>query len=331
MKAQECAVCGHPLYADNTHCESCGTRLAYARAERRIVPVDAAGTYVDADDRMWFTCRNGFLAGCTWLASTPGGQCSGCDLTRTRPNDDDTAGLAAFKVAEAAKRHLVIELDALGCPVVDRHKDPERGLAFDLLSSADADVVTGHAGGVVTIDLAESDDARREHRRALLGEPYRTMLGHLRHEVGHYYQWLLVRDGEVLDGCRALFGDETADYAAAVERHYTQGPPPGWEREYLSAYATMHPFEDFAETWAHYLHITDAVQTALAFGLLEEWPLAADAPFRDVVTRVWVPLSIALNQMNRAMGAPDVYPFVIPAPALDKLDWVASLVRAGES
>ena len=206
---------------------SCGTRLGFSRLERAIVPVDEKGRYVDAEGLEWYVCRNLTLSGCTWLAPRDGGQCSSCDLTRTRPHDDDAVGLANFPVAERAKRHLVVELDALGFPVVGKHEDPENGLAFDLLSSVEENVVIGHANGVITIDLAESRAAHREKVREKLGEPYRTMLGHFRHEVGHYYEWQLVRGEELLARCRELFGDETADYQAEIDRHYADGPPDG--------------------------------------------------------------------------------------------------------
>ncbi|HMO11148.1 MAG TPA: putative zinc-binding metallopeptidase [Actinotalea sp.] len=325
MKAHRCEVCGHPLFVGNTRCESCGTRLGYLRAERRIVPVDEDGRWAGPAGLDRFVCQNLDTSGCTWLAPYRGAQCSCCDLTRTRPNDADAVGLAGFWLAEAAKRQLVAELDTLGLPVAARAEDPQRGLAFDLLSSAAEPVVTGHADGVITLDLAESDDARREQRRLELGEPYRTTLGHLRHEVGHYYQWLLLTESADLERARELFGDETADYQAAIDRHYADGPPAHWHERYVSAYATMHPFEDFAETWAHVLHITDALETAREFGLLTG--PAPGLTFRDLVTGSWVPLSIALNQMNRSLGHGDLYPFVLAPAVLDKLDFVADLVR----
>lgn len=331
MLAHRCRVCDNPLFAENSVCVSCGTALGWSREERAIVPVDAEGRYTDAAGLVWHVCRNLDLSGCTWLARLEGGQCSSCDLTRTRPADDDAAGLAAYAVAEAAKRHLITELDGLGLPILGKDPvtgDPENGLAFDLLSSVDEDVTIGHADGVITLDLAESDDAYRERVRARLAEPYRTMLGHLRHEVGHYYEWQLVRGDERMARCRELFGDESASYADALERHYSEGPPAGWETSHISTYATMHPFEDFAETWAHLLHICDTVETAREFGLATVGPVSAFSRFRDVVTGVWVPLSTALNQINRSMGKDDLYPFVIPAPVLDKLDFVASLVPA---
>lgn len=325
MKAYRCRVCGNALYFENSVCLSCGTFLGYSREEAAIVPVDAAGRYVDATGRSWTVCRNLNLSGCTWLAAVEGGQCASCDLTRTRPNDADATGLTQYIVAERAKRHLVAELDRLGFRIVDKHEDPEYGLAFDLLSSVAEDVVIGHDAGVITIDLAESDDAYRERMRTQLDEPYRTMLGHFRHEVGHYMEWRLVEDTDRIEPARALFGDERADYQAAIDRHYAEGAPAGWQDSYISTYATMHPYEDFAETWAHYLHICDAVETAGEYGLHEPVDLDGFRRFRDLVTQVWLPLSTALNMVERSMGKNDLYPFVIPAPVLDKLDFVASL------
>ncbi len=330
MKAFRCRVCDNPLHFENSLCVSCGTALGFSRAERAIVPVDATGQYVDATGLVWHVCANLNLSGCTWLAPLTGSQCSSCDLTRTRPADDDEVGLAQYAAAEQAKRHLIVELDTLGFTVTGKDPalggDPENGLAFDLLSSVDENVVIGHESGVITIDLAESDAAHREKVRARLSEPYRTMLGHFRHEVGHYAEWQLVRGEERMARCRELFGDESADYGESLERHYASGPPQGWEASFISTYATMHPFEDFAETWAHYLHIADTIETAREYGLLTVGTVSDFSRFRDVVTGVWIPLSIALNQINRSMGKDDVYPFVIPPPVLDKLDFVASLL-----
>ncbi|WP_205472790.1 putative zinc-binding metallopeptidase [Nocardioides sp. SYSU D00038] len=329
MKAYRCRVCDNPLHFENSVCVACGTALGYARDERAIVPVDDRGRYRDQAGRTWHVCRNLALTGCTWLAPEAGGQCSACDLTRTRPADDDAEGLARLPAAERAKRHLLVELDTLGLPTTGKQADPHEGLAFDLLSSTHGPVTTGHQDGVVTIDLAEGDDAHREHVRATLAEPYRTLLGHLRHEVGHYYEWQLVRGDEV-ERCRALFGDETADYQAALDRHYADGPPEGWQEEFISSYATMHPFEDFAETWAHHLHITDTIETASEYGLALA-PPSAFSSVRDLVTGVWAPLTVALNMVNRSMGKDDLYPFVIPGPVLDKLEYVAGLARSARS
>jgi hypothetical protein len=179
---------------------------------------------------------------------------------------------------------------------------------------------------VITLDLAESDDAHREKVRVDLDEPYRTMLGHFRHEVGHYIEWQYVR-GDLINKARELFGNEEESYPDAIERHYNEGPPQGWERNYISMYATMHPFEDFAETFAHYLHICDTIETASAHGLSTVGSPQDFTSFRDLVTGVWIPLSVALNQINRSMGKGALYPFVIPAPVLQKLQFVADLPR----
>jgi hypothetical protein len=328
VKAFRCRQCDKPLHFENSRCVSCGTRLGFSREERAIVPVDEKGRYVDSDGDEWFVCKNLNLSGCTWLTRNDGGQCFSCDLTRTRPNDEDAVGLANFPAAERAKRHVIFELDTLGFPVVGQHEDPENGLAFDLLSSVAENVVIGHANGVITIDLAESEASHREQVREKLGEPYRTMLGHFRHEIGHYYEWQLIRGDELMTRCRELFGDESKDYQAEIDRHYAEGPPEGWESSYISSYATMHPFEDFAETWAHYLHICDTIETASEYSLTTVGTVSSFSQFRDVVVGIWMPLTVALNMINRSMGHDDLYPFVIPDGVLDKLDFVATLAKA---
>lgn len=318
-------MCGNDLYFENSVCLSCGTGLGYSRDEADIVPVDGYGRYVDAAGLVWHVCRNLNLSGCTWLARFQGGQCSACDLTRVRPNDADAKGLSQFPVAERAKRWLLVDLDRLGFAVVGKGEDPTYGLCFDLLSSVAENVTIGHADGVITMDLAESDDAYRVRVQEQLGEPYRTMLGHFRHEVGHYMEWRLVEGTARIGEARCLFGDETADYQAEIDRHYSQGPPANWWERYISTYATMHPYEDFAETWAHFLHMTDTVETAHIYGLARTGGIQDSPSFRAFVTDTWIPLSTALNMVNRSMGKADLYPFVIPDPVLDKLDFIASL------
>jgi hypothetical protein len=286
-------------------------------------------------------CGNLVLAACNWLAEAPNPLCSCCALTRTRPARADRAGLAAFARTEAAKRRLVFQLDALGLPSTDRATDPVHGLAFDLLSSGDGPVITGHVSGVITIDLAEGDDEHREARRVRLAEPYRTLLGHLRHEVGHWYWDVLVARTPYLDGFRAQFGDERADYRAARAAHYARPVGDDWIRDYVSHYAAAHPWEDWAETFAHYLHIRDTRQTAAAWGVRVDGPdldlaLAWDAPVAaapsdrsegfDEIVRTWLPLTYALNAVNRSMGKGDLYPFVLGPTVLDKLRFVHQVV-----
>ena len=331
MRAFCCPRCGQLVPFEAVTCLSCGTALGFA---------PDAGEIVAADDRA--RCANQFPAGCNWLLA-PGesGLCLSCRLTRTRPHDADLAAdpqlAEAFREAEAAKRRLVFQFLELGLPLLPH--DGEQGLAFDLLSSAAGPVVTGHADGVITIDLAEGDDAHREQMRRELGEPYRTMLGHLRHESGHYFWTGLVEpDPATLESFRSLFGDERADYGEALRRHYEQGPPAEWVSGYVSAYATAHPWEDWAETFAHYLHIRDTRQTAASFGMLVTGPvcdpdlMAAPSPepdqrFEDILDD-WLPLTYALNAVNRSMGRDDLYPFVLSPAVIAKLAFVDRLVRS---
>jgi hypothetical protein len=167
---------------------------------------------------------------------------------------------------------------------------------------------------VITIDLVESLDAYRESLRVHLGEPYRTMLGHFRHEVGHYYQNVLVETdpgaARYLDECREIFGDERADYQDQIARHYKFGAPANWGDSYISEYATMHPWEDFAECFAHYLHITGTIDTARESGLI----LHADR----------VRFSV---RVNTAMGKNPLYPFDIPPAVVGKLAFVHKVIR----
>ncbi len=307
------------MFFENTECLRCGLELGFDAARRSIVSAEGA-----------HRCANQELAGCNWLVADTGTLCTSCRLTRTRPDDADADAMAAFADAEAAKRRLVFQLLELSLPLSSWDDEPS-GLGYDLLSSAEDTVVTGHENGIVTIDLAESDDPHREQVRIDMGEPYRTMLGHLRHETGHYYWPVLVERAGRLERFRELFGDERADYGEAMARHYEQGAPAGWEDEHVSAYATMHPWEDWAETFAHYLHIRDTLQTAAAFGIRVEGrdEARSASPEVDVagdsfesILADWLPLCYALNAVNRSMGRDDLYPFVLSPPVVEKLTWV---------
>jgi hypothetical protein len=334
MRAFSCENCGQLLFFENNACLRCGMAQGFVPEEMTL----AALPLRERGGRSLRRCANAVLATCNWVlpGDDPAALCRSCRLTRTRPADGDAVGLRAFAPAEAAKRRLLFELLDLGLPV-----DEDR-LRFDLLSSVAQPVVTGHADGLITIDLAESDDVRREKRRTELGEPYRTMLGHFRHEIGHYYQPILVdaRGPEELARCRALFGDEREDYTAAQERHYNEGPPADWPERFVSAYATMHPWEDWAETFAHCLHIRDTMQTAAAFGLIVTGPapvedpaltsvpaVDGDADSIEALIETWLPLTYALNAINRSMGLDDLYPFTLAPAVIDKLGYVHDAVR----
>jgi hypothetical protein len=280
-----------------------------------------------SDDRP--ICANLNRCGCNWIAEAPG-FCFSCSLTRTRPADGDMVGLRQYWIAEAAKRRLIFGLDEVRLPI--KISDGSSGLAFDLLSSSQGKIITGHQNGIITLDLAESNDAHREALRESMDEPYRTVLGHLRHEVGHYYCGQLALAGDRREEFRALFGDESTSYDEALQRHYSTGARQGWQSNFISAYATMHPLEDFAEVFGHFLHIADTLQTAEEFGLISEVPVVRplDTPMAEVIGRTWLPLTKGLNQINRSMGRSDLYPFVLATPVITNLAFVADLVTKAE-
>lgn len=333
MRAFSCPTCGQFVFFHNSVCLRCGSDLAFDPDESTMV--------VPRPDQV--RCSNLGLAACNWLAEGADHDpelCLSCRLTRTRPDDGDEQAMSAFADAEHQKRRLVFQLLELGLPVQPYDEASDSGLAFDLLSSRFDNVMTGHDDGVITLDLAESDDAHREQVRAQMGEAYRTVLGHLRHEVGHYYWDVMVADSpRDLARFRVLFGDETERYADALDRHYRQGPPADWADRHVSQYATMHPWEDWAETFAHYLHIHGGLETADSFGLrVEEPSRSAGAGAWHSPTSVaigsmietWLGYTFALNAMSRSIGQTDLYPFVLSPTVVSKLDFVhRSIVGSG--
>ena len=301
--------------------------------------------------RHYVRCGNfGSVAGCNWLiAVDPQGgaipaMCTACRMNRIIPDLAIEENKVLWRRTEIAKRRLVSQLLSLGLPVAERGgNDPRPALTFDFLRAAPggAHVVTGHSNGLITLDIEEADDVRREQVRALLHEPYRTLLGHFRHEVGHYYWDRLVQGTPWQEAFRELFGDERADYSAALRLNYEQGPRPDWQLFHVSGYASSHPWEDWAETWAQYLHMIDIVDTALSFGLdtvhveVETEPFdsatlwRADQP--DAMKflhflNTWVELTHMLNEMSRSMGQPDFYPFILPRAAVAKLQMIHMVV-----
>jgi len=338
MSQPRCPHCRHFIYLDTLTCPNCEAELGYHILTRQFFGIRHG--HVVIDGQSWYTCSNREWA-CNWLVweNAPAGRCFSCRLTRTRPAADDTVALDKLSTTEEAKRRLLLQLADLGLPIApwDVKKG---GLGFDLTSSLTdgKPVMIGHANGIITIDLAESLDDRREALRVRLGEPYRTMLGHLRHEVGHYFQNVLLTDDESWAQCRELFGDERESYRDALARHYKLGAPADWRQGFISEYATMHPWEDFAETFAHYLHITGTLQTAAVIGIhldstvtsmrdTDVVPLASyrDEPIQRLLTD-WEWLSQAFNRINRSMGFGDLYPFAIGIPVRHKLEFMHEIV-----
>jgi hypothetical protein len=355
MQAFSCD-CGQPIFFHNLFCLACNRDLGYDPTSRELGTLESAGAglWVRVGDKRtpaprFRTCAHrGAVAACNWLvpADQPEAICLSCRLTRVIPVLDRPKNASRLRDIEIAKRRLLFGVQHLELPIEPKSApESPRGLAFDFLESfPEKPVLTGHADGVITINVAEADDDYREKNREALREPYRTVLGHLRHEIGHYYWDVLVRDSDWLEPCRALFGDERASYAEALERHYKEGAPADWADRYVSAYATMHPWEDWAETWAHFLHIRSTLETIAAYGVDVTHSRLRLTPFtREVLYReageapddaflqwinAWVLLTATLNEVTRSMGQPDVYPFVLNGPAVTKLHFVHTVVAA---
>jgi hypothetical protein len=342
MRVFRCSVCDQLVFFDNSVCLKCGTALGYLPEERSLVSLvptgDGTWTQVGGNGAPLRNCANLRLAGCNWMLAPddPEALCRSCRLTSVRPSDDEAAATTAFARAEAEKRRLLVQVDELGLKIVDRRSDPEAGLTFEFLSSRGYPVTTGHERGVITLDLSESDDAHREFVRQQLGEPYRTVLGHLRHEIGHYFWPHLVERSPLLEEFRALFGDERQSYQDALRDHYGGEPLAGWEATHVSQYATMHPWEDWAETFAHYLHIHGGLETADSFGLSVDepsrsvgraaWSAPEPVSMGDTIGR-WLAVTFALNGMSRSIGRGDLYPFVLSPMVVQKLDVVHRAIR----
>ncbi|MBC7853625.1 MAG: putative zinc-binding peptidase [Pirellulaceae bacterium] len=351
MKIFHCDHCQNLVFFENFRCLRCHHALAYLPDARDLCSLEPVGenlwrSLMGPEERTYRLCDNYSRENiCNWaIAATDSNKlCQSCRLTRVIPDLSQLGNREAWYRLEIAKRRLVYSLMTLALPVLNRDDDPESGLAFEFLSDSaepsQTPVLTGHADGVITISVAEANDAEREKRRMALHEPYRTLLGHFRHEIGHYYWDRMIRSGERLEPFRVLFGDERSDYPAALQNYYEKGaPPPDWQERFVSPYASTHPWEDWAESWGHYLHMADTLETAAATGLSlqprrrDEPTLKTDVKLRrgasfDQMIDAWFPLTYILNNLNRGLGLPDGYPFVLSEPALEKLHFIHETVQ----
>jgi len=351
MKLFQCQNCGQPLYFENTRCESCGLSLGYL-PDRSVItalkPQEGAGNpqwqvwRALADNKRYRFCANASYDVCNWLipAAAPDMYCAACRHNRMIPDLSWPENLSRWRALEAAKHRLFYTLFQLWLPVETQAESPA-GLAFEFLADVGPvapSVMTGHIDGVITINLAEGDDAERERRRQQMGELYRTLLGHFRHEIGHYYWGRLIANTPHLEEFRRIFGDERQDYATALQNYYANGAAADWSEHFISAYASSHPWEDFAETWAHYFHMIDTLETAHVAGLavspkLPQSPgVVFDFNPRDTdmkrLVEAWLALAFAVNSLNRSMGLHDLYPFVLGPAAVAKLTFVHQRIQA---
>jgi hypothetical protein len=333
MRRWSCAKCGSSVGFESSQCWHCHSQLGYVPDEIAIVvlePQPDGVSFRSGEQHVW-RCLNAAW-GCNWVipARTADEWCRACRLTRGRPDDGRPNAVAAWASAEAAKRRLVHQLDCLGLAVEALTPDQSNGLMFDFVQLDDDAVTTGYGEGVVTLDLAEVGDEHRERIRRQLDEPFRTVIGHLRHEVGHHYFQRLIGQSDDLDQFRVLFGDERTSYPEALADHYAA--PATWDAEhFVTAYAMVHPIEDWAETFAHYLHIGDAIETASAYGLgVDGTTLTAETEratgFRAVL-RHWQRLADALAAVADGLGTPPPYPFQLSTQVERKLEFVDTQVN----
>jgi hypothetical protein len=334
MKLFKCQACAQMLYFENRRCENCSRRLGYLADKATLTALEPAGNaWLPVGTKTTYRfCANADQDTCNWMVPADGTDklCEACRHNRTIPNLADASNVERWRKMELAKHRLFYTLLKLDLP--------DTGLTFDFIDGPK--VMTGHDDGVITIALKEADDATREALRTQMGEPYRTLLGHFRHEVGHFFWDRLVRDGGELEACRKVFGDYSVDYNEALKAYYANGAPADWQQHFVSAYASAHPWEDFAETWAHYLHIVDTLEIARAFGL-EIHPALDDTgnleteidfdPHRaktiEKIISAWLPVTFAVNNLNRSMGQQDLYPFILTPTVVTKLGFIHTLVR----
>jgi hypothetical protein len=328
--------CGSPVYFENSFCINCNSALGYSPVRNDILTLAdwGEGVYRDLLGNAFRYCSNGEDYGvCNWLRPIEDASpfCMACQFNRTVPDQSRPENQRRWLALERAKKRLLYTLAQLNLPLISGWTDPRRGLLFDFVEDArstdafpETFVTTGYLGGVITINALEADDATRVAVRDEMNESYRTVLGHLRHESGHYYWSLLDPDRDLLEDFRDLFGEERADYGEALDVHYRKGPPPQWQDRYISAYASAHPSEDWAECWGHYLHIYDALETAAAHRLLGVQPAVMSMAER---LSAWTRISLMLNELNRSVGRGDAYPFVINELVAEKLDFIELAIQ----
>lgn len=350
MKPFHCDACGGLVFFENDSCVKCGRALGFLPELLDLSALEPAENdsfrplAPAAKGQLHRLCANGRQHGlCNWMVPVEDSEpfCAACRLNEVIPDLSVAGNEERWARLEKAKRRLIYTLMKLRLPVDAVATEGRPALRFRFLGDDTvAPVLTGHASGVITVNIVEADDAVREARRVSLHEPLRTLLGHFRHEIAHYYWDRLIAASPWLERFRALFGDERDDYAKALQRHYDQGPSRDWVERSVSAYASSHPWEDWAETWAHYLHIVDTIETAAGFGLTlkprhpaaesmtaDPKKAAKEEAGFDLILATWFPLTYALNSLNRGMGLSDLYPFVLSAAAIDKLRFIHEVVE----
>lgn len=350
MKLYTCAKCQSLLYFENTVCLNCSSPVGFDASTLSMITLTSSNgkefTDIKNNKQTWRFCTNAIHATCNWIipATQTGEFCIACDLNRIIPSLDNPENLRRWRLIEVAKHRLIYSLLKVNLPVESKQGEEETGIAFDFLADSDPKkkVMTGHDSGTITLNIEEADEAKRVKHKLDLGERYRTLLGHFRHEIGHYYWDICFKNNvAAAENFRKIFGDERPDYGKALEKYYETGAPANWNNSFISPYATSHPWEDWAETWAHYLHLMDTLETAYSFGIainpkkanddLEMQAKISRDPYNitdfDEIIKMWLPLTFAVNSLNRSMGHQDFYPFIISSTVIDKLSFIHEQVK----
>lgn len=355
MKLFHCDNCGNALFFENVMCLHCGSALAFLPPRMALAAVEevpeAPGFWrrikqgKTPSSRHFRLCRNNTeLQACNFAVpeSDSNPLCVCCRLTQILPDLSVDGNRERWYRIEVAKRRLFYTLARLGLVSNAPPNGRRDGPVFQFLADQPGQqVMTGHSNGVITLNVAEADDDERVRRRLQMREPYRTLLGHLRHESGHFYWDSLIRNAGRQQEFRAIFGDDRQDYAAALQAYYGFGAPADWGSNFVSAYATAHPWEDWAETWAHYLHMVDLLETAASYntrlaipGIEDKTDDAVINPFESGQTNFeqlveqWVPLTLLVNSLNRSLGQEDAYPFALSPASLHKLRFVHDVIQS---
>lgn len=347
MKLYTCNNCHSLIYFENNICLHCGYSLGFDANSLSLITLVREGNYlfsnVQNNPETFRYCKNAEYSICNWLIHSfeTSEYCTACQLNRVIPDLANPENMRRWKNIEIAKHRLIYSLLRLHLPVSAKKENEETGIAFDFLAqtSPKVKVITGHENGVITLNIEEADEAARVRHKLDLEERYRTLLGHFRHEIGHYYWELLIKNTDALGKYRQLFGNEEKDYADSLATYYKIGQPPNWSQHFISPYASSHPWEDWAETWSHYLHLMDTLETAFSFGIRIQPDMIQDtksiqasiqqdpydmADFNQII-KWWLPLTFAVNSLNRSMGHSDFYPFVISESVVEKLKFIHAL------
>jgi len=357
------------LFFESSHCLACGRTVGIDDEFDQVEPYEIdeqSGLFYKAeapevfykkcDNNAQYHVCNGMVNLDTFIPVADKDEvlCFSCRFNETVPDLSIIGHIPLWKKMETAKRRALYTLKSLSLPLNTIIQKPESGLSFDFITDRNVsdhfvspiigqDVVfTGHDCGHITINLAEADDVARSQAKIAMGERYRTLLGHFRHELGHYYFDQLIANSPKKHAlCKQYFGDDELDYQQALDTHYKQGAPANWHETFISEYATMHPYEDWAETWAHYMHIIDTLETAKNFSITgsttgnefeldeaDELRLPQSAYYFnsqtsiDAILDTWMEFSIILNSLNRSMGLADAYPFVLTQAVRTKLSFI---------